>query len=155
MVDWQLTIDAIDPARMVQFWAPALGYKVQPPPTGFKTWNDYYLSIGVPEDELNTSADGTDRIYDPTGAGPTIWFQSVQEKAPGKNRFHLDLYPTRRDTSLTTEQRVRVVEKLVTKLQFAGAGVLRRFPVDFPGAGESEGYFVVMADPEGNEFCIA
>ena len=40
MTTWQLTIDCDDPARMVEFWAPALGYAVQPPPEGFATMND-------------------------------------------------------------------------------------------------------------------
>ncbi|NYG60260.1 hypothetical protein BJ980_003183 [Nocardioides daedukensis] len=154
MTDWQLTIDSIDPKRQVAFWAPLLDYRVQPAPDGFESWNAYYVSIGVPEDELDHDGDGADRIYDPTGAGPTIWFQAVREKKVDKNRLHLDVYPTGRDQGLSLDERARIVEEKVEQVQLAGASVLRRFPADFPEAGEVEGYFVVMADPEGNEFCI-
>ncbi|QIX25897.1 VOC family protein [Nocardioides sp. JQ2195] len=163
MVDWQLTIDSNDPGVLVKFWAPALGYEVQPPPEGFDTWNDYYASIGVPEHELDANGDGSDRIHDPTGGGPPIWFQIVPERKTLKNRFHFDLFPTRRDRSLPVEERRRLVEATVEELLTAGASVIRRFPDDFSdavredsdGAAAVEGYFVLMADPEGNEFCVA
>jgi hypothetical protein len=35
-----------------RFWAIALGYVPAPPPNGHATRRDYYLGIGVPEDEL-------------------------------------------------------------------------------------------------------
>lgn len=163
MTDWQLTIDCSDPAALVKFWAPVLGYEPQPAPEGFDTWNDYYVSIGVPEDELDPDGDGCDRIFDPTGGGPPIWFQVVPEKKTIKNRFHFDLYPTRRDKSLPFEERKRLVDTLVDQLLEAGASVVRRRPDDAPEpAGGADGesatpsfYFVLMGDPEGNEFCVA
>lgn len=163
MVDWQLTIDSNDPGALVRFWAPVLGYEVQPPPEGFDTWNDYYASIGVPEHELDADGDGSDRIFDPAGGGPPIWFQIVPEKKSIKNRFHFDLYPTRRDKSLSFEERRLLVEAKVEELLLAGASVVRRYPDDFAhpvgedadDAAAVEGYFVLMADPEGNEFCVA
>lgn len=87
----QIAWDCADPARMVAFWAPAPGYAVAPPPQGHDTWNDYYLSIGVPEDELDLAGDGADSIVDPGGAGPRIWFQQVPEGKQVKNRLHLDV----------------------------------------------------------------
>jgi hypothetical protein len=150
MVTWQLTIDCDNPGRMVAFWAPALGYEVQPPPEGFATMNDYYLSIGVPEDELDLDGDGADRIWDPTGEGPRIWFQPVPERKSLKNRFHLDLYPTGRDFSLPLEERKRLVDACVAELVAAGATV-RSGP-----SGEAIGrYAMGMFDPEGNEFCVS
>ena len=116
MVTWQLTIDANNPTRLVEFWAPVLGYEVQPPPDGFATQNDYYRSIGVPDDELDLDGDGTDRIFDPRGEGPKIWFQAVPERKSGKNRFHLDIYPTGRDRSLPLEERRRIVDAKVAEL---------------------------------------
>ena len=100
MVTWQLTIDCADPARMVRFWGPALGYEVAPPPEGHATWNEWYLAVGVPAAELDLAGDGSDRLQDPTGAGPRIWFQVVPEPKAVKNRLHLDLYPTGRDRTL-------------------------------------------------------
>ena len=100
MVTWQLTIDCADPARMVRFWGPALGYEVAPPPEGHATWNEWYLAVGVPAAELDLAGDGSDRLQDPTGAGPRIWFQAVPEPKTVKNRLHLDLYPPGRDRTL-------------------------------------------------------
>ena len=150
MVSWQLTIDCDDPERMVRFWAPALGYEVQPPPDGFPTMNDYYLSIGVPEDELDLDGDGSDRIFDPAGEGPRIWFQPVPERKSLKNRLHLDLYPTNRDRTLPLEERKRLVDGKVEELVAAGATVRSR-----PGEDAGDHYFTGMFDPEGNEFCVA
>jgi hypothetical protein len=149
MVTWQLTIDANDPARLVRFWAPLLGYEVQPPPDGFDSWIDWYRSQGVPEEELaGDPEDLVDRIHDPTGRGPNIWFQIVPEQKSIKNRFHLDVYPTRRDSSLTLEQRRELVEAKVAEVVAAGATIGRH------SEGPSS-YAVLMHDPEGNEFCIS
>jgi len=52
------------------------GYELELPPAGFATWNDYWRDVGVPEAELGT---GADRIIDPDGGGPRIWFQVVPE----------------------------------------------------------------------------
>ena len=78
-MEWHLTIDCTDPAVMVAFWGPALGYEVQPPPEGHATWNDWYRSVGVPEHELDPTGDGSDRIVDPSGRRPRFWFQAVPE----------------------------------------------------------------------------
>ena len=153
MVTWQLTIDANDPGRLVEFWAPVLGYEVQPPPEGYVSWNDWYLSVGVPPGELDPTRDSVDRIQDPTGAGPKIWFQIVPEEKAGKNRFHFDVYPTGRDRSLPIERRREIVEAKVAELVERGASVRNRSSDD--GLVQyQDHYFVVMLDPEGNEFCV-
>ena len=128
MVTWQLTIDWADPSLMVRFWGPVLGYEVMPPPEGHASWNEWYLSVGVPADELDLDGGGSDRLHDPTGAGPSIWFQVVPEPKTGKNRFHLDV---------TTPDLAALIA--------AGATVLR--PRD------PEIRWTVLADPDGNEFC--
>lgn len=154
MDTWQLTVDCVNAARMVAFWAPALGYDVKPPPAGHATWNDWYLSVGVPADELDLTGDGSDRICDPTGAGPDIWFQQVPESKAGKNRLHLDLYPNGHDRSVPLSERRTRIEETVVALVESGATVLRRYPADFEVTSDPEGYFVVLVDPEGNEFCV-
>src|SRR5579863_5067639 len=85
---FQIVIDCRDPARLSGFWAAALGYEIAPPPAGFESWDAYYRDLGVPEDELGS---GPDRLMDPSGAGPQIWFQVVDEVKTAKNRLHLDL----------------------------------------------------------------
>jgi hypothetical protein len=146
-IEFQLTIDCADPGLLVPFWAQALGYLPQPPPEGFDTWRDWYLSVGVPEHELG-DGDCTDRLADPEGNGPKIWFQIVPEGKVTKNRLHLDLKVGggRGVPRATRKQRV---DAKVAQLLAAGATILRAH--DIP---EEDHYAAVLADPEGNEFCV-
>jgi predicted enzyme related to lactoylglutathione lyase len=146
MVSWQLTVDCIDPSRLVAFWSEVLGYQAAPPPDGHATWNDWYRSVGVPDDELDMSGDGTDRLVDPAGAGPRIWFQAVPEAKTVKNRLHLDVFVSG-SRSTPIEERRKLVDERVARLVTSGGSIVRR--VD-----GSDHYFVVMGDPEGNEFCV-
>ena len=88
-VRFQLVIDCADPDRLARFWAAALGYELAPAPAGFATWNDFYREVGVPEEDL---VDGADRISDPEGHGPVIWFHVVPDAKAVKNRLHLDIH---------------------------------------------------------------
>ena len=56
-VSYQLVIDCTSPEPLAHFWAEALHYVVAPPPPGFDSWDDFFRSIGVPEDELGTGTD--------------------------------------------------------------------------------------------------
>ncbi|MFI1941519.1 VOC family protein [Streptomyces purpureus] len=146
----QLTIDCADPRRLVEFWAPALGYVPEPAPGGHATWRAYWSAMGVPEEELPEGVGETpESIVDPAGTGPRIWFQQVPEPKSVKNRVHLDLKVSGgREVPLAT-RRERVDHK-VALLTDAGASVLRVMaPADM------DYYGVVLQDPEGNEFCVA
>ena len=79
---------------------------------------------------LPTADDDFVAIVDPTGVGPELGFQRVPEPKRGKNRVHLDLHML---------DRAAEVARLVTL-----------------GATEQQSYvgWTVMADPEGNEFCV-
>jgi len=88
MVFWQLTIDANDPAVLARFWARALGYQPVPPAGPQATWHAHYHA------RLGQDAAFDDRLFDPARLHPPIWFQQVPEAKAGKNRLHLDLYPT-------------------------------------------------------------
>ncbi len=144
-VHFQLVIDCADPDVLARFWAEALAYELAPAPAGFATWNDFYRDLGVPEDDL---AVGADRISDPAGHGPTLWFHRVQETKTVKNRLHLDLHASGARTD-PIETRRRRVDAEATRLGGLGAVIT--------GALSEEGldhYAVGMKDPEGNEFDI-
>lgn len=145
MVFWQLTVDAADPAGLARFWAQALGYRPSPPAEPATTWNAHYRY------RLGGTTAFEDRLFDPDGLRPPIWFQAVPEEKAGKNRLHLDLYPTGRDRALPMHRRIDVVEAKVAELVGLGASIERRTREDDP---DDPVYFVVMHDPEGNEFCI-
>jgi hypothetical protein len=148
MTDWQITIDCANPSALVPFWAEVLGYIPRPAPDGFDTWNDWYLSVGVPEEELDLSGDGTDRLEDPNGRKPNIWFQVVPERKGIKNRIHFDIYVSGGRT-VPLEQRKERVDRRVDELAALGGTVAQ------PGDVSAGHYFVIMYDPEGNEFCVA
>ncbi len=88
MVFWQLTIDANDPALLARFWAQALGYQPAPPAGPDTPWHQHYRA------RLGKEASFDDRLFDPAGLRPPIWFQQVPETKAGKNRLHVDVYPT-------------------------------------------------------------
>lgn len=144
-VSYQLVIDCTSPEPLAQFWAEALHYVVSPPPSGFDSWDAFYRSIGVPEEELGT---GNDRIEDPHGEGPAIWFQIVPEKKSIKNRIHIDVNASGGRGSSIETRRERV-EAEADRLVSLGATRLRTI--------SDEGldhYAVALTDPEGNEFDI-
>jgi hypothetical protein len=144
-VTFQLTIDCADADRMARFWAEALHYTFAPPPAGFDTWDDWYRSVGVPDEELGQ---GEDRIVDPDGAGPAIWFQVVPEAKSVKNRFHFDLDASG-GRSQPFELRRERVEAEVERLVTLGATRVRT------SNNEEDGqYAVAMLDPEGNELDV-
>ncbi|MDQ6747826.1 MAG: VOC family protein [Candidatus Dormibacteraeota bacterium] len=70
-----------------------------------------------------------------SGPRPELLFLPVPEGKGGKNRLHLDLRPTGQDQ-----------EAEVARALELGA---RRSDI-----GQGEVSWVVLADPEGNEFCI-
>ena len=144
-VSYQLVIDCTSPDPLAHFWAEALHYVVAPPPPGFDSWDDYFRSIGVPDDDLGI---GDDRITDPNGEGPDIWFQIVPEKKSIKNRIHIDVHASGgRGSSLDTRR--ELVEAEAARLVALGATRLRAIVEE-----GLDHYGVAMADPEGNEFDI-
>src|ERR1700730_5408969 len=145
MMFWQLTVDASNPALLAGFWARALGYRPAPPTEPETTWHRHYRA------RLGQEGAFEDRIFDPAGLRPPLWFQQVPEAKAGKNRLHLDLYPPGRDLALPLERRAEIVEAAVVELVALGASVERRVRHDAPG---DPVYFAVMRDPEGNEFCV-
>jgi len=146
VVFWQLTIDANDPALLSRFWARALSYQPVPPGEPETTWQAHYRA------RLGDDAAFDDRLFDPAGLRPPIWFQQVPETKAGKNRLHIDLYPAGREDALPLGRRIEIVEAKVSELVGLGASVERRTRADDP---KDPFYYVVMHDPEGNEFCVS
>ncbi|MEU0442255.1 VOC family protein [Streptomyces sp. NPDC006186] len=144
---WKLVIDANDPHTQADFWAAALHYEVE----DNSALVERLLGLGALPGAATVEHHGRPAFrdliavrhpndpYDPdsgTGLGRRVLFQRVPETKSGKNRLHLDLHPgaDRRDSE-------------VERLTGLGATVVRR-------EKEPSGEWVVMADPEGNEFCV-
>ncbi|MFJ8821573.1 VOC family protein [Streptomyces sp. NPDC102467] len=145
--DWKLVVDAADPHAQAEFWAAALGYEIEDNAAliggllgagavteaetierwGRRAFRDL-VAVRHPGDPVDERTG--------TGLGRRILFQRVPEAKTGKNRLHIDVHagPERR-----AEETARLVG--------LGARVVRS--VDTQG-----GQWVVMGDPEGNEFCV-
>ena len=138
----QVVFDCADPARLSRFWVEALGYKLEDPPEGYASWEDWLREQGIPEERWNDAG----AVVDPDGSGPRIYLQRVPEPKTVKNRVHLDLNAGG-GGSVPIEERRRRVDAEAERLQGIGATRLRALE-------ELGVYWVVMQDPEGNEFCV-
>jgi hypothetical protein len=120
-----IVVDCRHPASVARFWAAALD--------GYEV---------APYDEAEVARLAANGVFDveedPSvlvervdGAGPRLFFQLVPESKTVKNRVHLDL---------RADDPVAEVRRLVT----LGARVLAEHET-----------FLVLADIEGNEFCVS
>ncbi|MCD0448838.1 hypothetical protein LO762_06480 [Actinocorallia sp. API 0066] len=145
---WKLVFDAADPHHQAVFWADALGYEVE----DNSPLIEHLLKSGAIPPDLTVEFAGRlffrdaaavrhpDDPFDPvsgTGYGRRLLFNRVPEPKTGKNRLHVDVHAPE-------GERDAVVDRLVGR----GATVLRR-------VAEPAGSWTVMADPEGNEFCVS
>lgn len=137
----QVVFDCADPQAMTRFWSVALGYVEQPPPEGFASWDAFLDTIGVPAEERGSKG----AIVDPDGQGPRVFFQQVPEGKVAKNRVHLDVNAGA--GAADDDARAAAVDAHVERCVAAGAAVVRREDTDL-------GRWVVLSDPEGNEFCV-
>jgi hypothetical protein len=146
-VEYKICVDCADPHRLAAFWAEALGYVVEDHSGLIKG----LLEAGRLTEQDVVTVDGrlsfrtAAAVRDPDGPvdergighGGRVLFQVVPEPKTAKNRVHLDLH-------YGPERRGEVVDRLIA----AGATHL--------WDGEEFGStWVVLADPEGNEFCVA
>jgi hypothetical protein len=138
----QVVFDCADPNGLARFWAEALGYKLDDPPKGYDRWEDWLREQGIPEERWNDAS----AVVDPDGTGPRIYLQRVPEAKSVKNRVHLDLNVSGGGSVPVEERRGRVDAEAQ---RFLGIGATRLRAVEELGV-----YWVVMQDPEGNEFCV-
>ncbi|MET7573903.1 VOC family protein [Streptomyces sp. NPDC005492] len=134
-----LTLDCDNATLLAAFWKTALGYVDEPPPAPFATRAEWAAQFEPVEDE---SEDDGAWLCDPDGVGPRLSLLKVPEPKTAKNRLHLDIRVPVRGTP---DERWAIIRAEAERLVRAGARVLT----------EVDGHHVVMADPEGNEFCVA
>ncbi len=131
-----VTVDCRDPGALGAFWCGILGYVEDPPPDGYPDWAAYDAAHGVTPDQANAGM----TIVDPDGVGPRLYFQRVPEPKVAKNRWHLDI-------RVSEQQTWSEVEDAARRARSAGAAVIAR-------SADPDDRFIVLADPEGNEFCL-
>lgn len=132
VVQVQITMDCADPGELASFWSAALRRLVE-----------FY-------DPTNAWA----AVVDPARHGPRIVFQQVAEPKMGKARVHLDLQVGQ-----------EVLEAEMHRLTALGARVLRNLVLDPKTQAFADSDDLretspvgwrrfILADPEGNEFCL-
>jgi catechol 2,3-dioxygenase-like lactoylglutathione lyase family enzyme len=122
---YSVVVDCSDVEAQSRWWATALDWRL--------VYSSAAEAILVPPHAL-------DRAQDIPAAerGPGLVFVQVPDGKKVKNRLHIDLAPPA-DADQAAE---------VRRLEALGA---RRADV---GQDDSAATWVVMADPEGNEFCV-
>jgi hypothetical protein len=134
-----LTLDCTNAQLLSAFWKTALGYVDEPPPPPFATREEWLAQFDPPEDD---SADDVAWLCDPDGVGPRLSILRVPEPKTAKNRLHIDVRVPGHGSPEERWARIRAESERLVK---AGGSALEEFA----------GHHIVMADPEGNEFCVA
>ncbi|MDQ7992640.1 MAG: VOC family protein [Propionicimonas sp.] len=144
-LDTQLVVDCDDPHAQARFWAAALGYLIEDNhdlvravlDAGFADPDRDTLEVnGRLAFRTGVGIKHPDDVAGPRGTGRRILFQAVPDRAPGKNKLHLDLNVGR--------DRIDAEVGRLTAL-----GATEQYRIDEPG-----GFHTTMADPEGNLFCV-
>ncbi len=104
----ELALDTADDARLGPFWAALLAG--------------------------DADAVVSDTVFDPTGQGPSMWFQQTEPHDVPRQRWHLDVWVA-----------PEVAEARIAAAVAAGGTV-----VDDSEAPS----FTVLADPDGNKVCV-
>jgi hypothetical protein len=147
-VAYKIVVDSSDPHRLAAFWAEALGYVMEDHSkliqslvdAGRVSDGDLTTVDGRPDFRVAAAVRDPDAPFNEftgIGEGGRILFQSVPEPKTVKNRVHLDLH-------VGPDARAETV----ARLEELGAKVLYE-------KAEMGSSWVTMADPEGNEFCVA
>lgn len=119
-----IVFDCHHPASLARFWAAALDGYAVAPYDDEELARLRELGVDDPED------DPTVLVEAGHGVQPRFFFQRVPEPKQVKNRVHLDLGADDPDAE-------------IARLVGLGAVVL-----------DERDEWVVLADPEGNEFCV-
>jgi hypothetical protein len=139
---FQLTLDCTDPHAQARFWAAALDFQV----------DDHDEMIGGLVESGQLPADSDDVVtidgrrtwrdygsISPTDGddGNRMLFQRVPEAKVAKNRLHLDLQAPDGERA---KKVAALIELGASKLWDGQMGPMS---------------WITLADPEGNEFCVA
>jgi predicted enzyme related to lactoylglutathione lyase len=123
-----VTFACADPGRLAEFWAAVLDYEVQQLP------EEVLLELRDAGVDMSSRA----ACIDPSGAGPRLFFVKKEKTPTTSIPIHLDVA-------------VEDVEAAVGHFTALGASVKERKTETL---GPFTSSWVVMADPEGNGFCV-
>lgn len=134
-----IVFDCANPRALSHFWSDVLGYPRSEWPPEMRA---ELLAGGLTEADLESRGVAQDE----EGVGPRLFFQQVPEGKVVKNRMHLDINATPGRRGSREE-----IDAEKDRIVALGASVIRLYDEMWGPVPE---YHYVMADPEGNEFCI-
>jgi hypothetical protein len=138
--EFQVVVDSQRPHDLADWWADVLGWQVEPQDEAFIR---RMVAAGAAAESDTTEHRGAlvwkvgAAITSPDAGRPRVLFQLVPEQKTVKNRLHLDV-------RVGAERQDAEVDRLLG----LGATELWR-------GAQGPHSWVTMADPEGNEFCVA
>lgn len=124
---YTLVVDCHDPQAQARWWAQALDWEV--------VYDTPDEAVAIPK---GVGEEPASDLHEWLGRGQGLVFVPVPEGKTVKNRLHIDLAPH------TSQHR----DAEIARLESLGA---TRVDV---GQDEGEVNWTVLADPEGNEFCV-
>lgn len=141
-INVQIVLDCRDSVQLARWWAETLDWKFE--------WLDRALfeklkaggfcsdaDVVIIDGNLSWRTGAAINSGEESNPRQRMYFQDVPEQKTVKNRMHVDVH--------VGEQ---VVEETVTRLETRGATRI--------GEGSQGPHnWVVMTDPEGNEFCVS
>ena len=120
----EVVFDCRHPASLARFWAAALDGYRVAPYDEAELARLRATGVDDPEDDPSV-------LVEPTaGSGPWLWFTRVPEPKTVKNRVHLGLRAT--DVDAEAQRLVELGARVLAKVED----------------------WIVLADPEGGEFCV-
>jgi hypothetical protein len=119
-----VVFDCRHPASLARFWAAALDGYRVAPYDEAELSRLRSMGVDGPEDDPSVLVEPV------TGGGPRLWFTRVPEPKTGKNRVHLDLFAA--DVAAEAQRLVGLGARVLAEVEDR----------------------VVLADPEGGEFCV-
>ncbi|GAA3687078.1 hypothetical protein FB459_1720 [Yimella lutea] len=127
---YTIVVDSHDPARLSRWWAETLGWVIV-----------YEADDEVVVVPPGTSIDPVKSLDDWLAEGQGLVFVPVPEDKTVKNRLHIDLAP---HSSQDREAEIKaLLERGATEVE-----------VGQSDADKGAVTWTVLADPEGNEFCV-
>ena len=139
-LEFQVTVDSLHPHDLADWWADVLGWQVEPQDEAFIR---RMLAEGAAAETDTTEHRGAlvwrvgAAITAPDAGRPRVLFQLMPEAKTVKNRVHLDV-------RVGAERQDAEVARLL------GLGATELWQ-----GAQGPFSWVTMADPEGNEFCVA
>ncbi len=122
---YTVVIDCHDIAAQARWWADVLDWQV--------VYEDAHEAVIIPRHAMVDPIDDLDTWL---RTGPGLVFVPVPEGKTVKNRLHIDLAPH------SSQDRDAEIQRLLDR----GATLV--------DVGQGDVSWTVLADPEGNEFCV-